>query len=45
MMPVYRVKYYVKYGPVTLELTELIMNVCYDTAKNLAFLAEYLGIY
>jgi len=32
-------------GPVTPELTELIVNVRYDTATKLAYFVEYLRVY
>jgi len=37
---------FVKFGPVLLEFTDLIIvNIWYDTAKKLAYLVEYLPIY
>jgi len=36
---------FVKFGPVTPELTELILNVRYDMAKKLAYFVEYLRTY
>jgi len=35
---------FVKFGPVTSELTRLFVNVRYDTAKKLAHFVEYLWI-
>jgi len=36
---------FVKFGPVTPELTSSFVNVWYDTAKKLAYFVEYLRIY
>jgi len=44
MMPLYCVNF-VKFDPVTPELTELIVNIRYNTAKKMAHLVKYLRIY
>jgi len=36
---------FVKFGPVTSQLTEFFVNVKFNTAKKLVHLVEYLRIY
>jgi len=44
MMPLYRKKNFVNFGPVTPELTELICELPVRHGKKLAYLVEYLRI-
>jgi len=45
MMPLYRVKNFVNFGPVTPELTGLIRELLVLHGKKLAYLVKYTRIY